>query len=410
MGSEITQSDAALVRIVHDAYSAKAKLGANDSYSRSVAEAFGYTPEQLQTIPMESNMGLSCGNPVAAAGAKEGERILDLGCGGGIDVLLAASKVGATGQAIGLDISSDMISLARRNAQRQNLHSPQVAFVQAPLTEPLPISSGSIDCILSNCVINLLPLSGKANLFKEAFRVLKPGGRIVLDDIIAKKSLPDDIRNNLALYVGCIAGAIESDIYRQLLVEAGLTDIVFVDTRGDINVYAKANGSSTTSCPQQSNPPPRPNFDSNDGSSHCEARDALLRWWDAYPPVKSSAELIDINELASLIRDVNLNKSDYSVIDVRRDDHAGGHVRNSTQCPAQTFYDDLPSFFKKFGQTSKVIFYCGSSNGRAPRCAGWYQDCLNDNGVTSSKAYVLEGGIKAWLSKFGEDADLVDED
>jgi len=230
-------TDRELVKAVQDAYSLKAQQGSDTEYSKRVAHAFGYTPEQLQSIPSESHMGLSCGNPVAAASLKPGERVLDLGSGGGIDVFLAADKVGPQGRAIGLDMSADMIARARKNASNKSLETPQVAFVQCLLTEPLPIRSGTIDCILSNCVINLLPLPGKASLLQETFKVLKPGGRIVLDDIVAKKHLPDDIRSDLAAHVGCIAGAIELDAYKGLIIDAGFQDVVFVDTGGDINIY-----------------------------------------------------------------------------------------------------------------------------------------------------------------------------
>jgi len=142
----------------------------------------------------------------------------------------------------------------------------------------------------------------------------------------------------------------------------------------------------------------------------------LLRWWDAYPTIKSTIPTVTADQLASFIRDeTKLPSKDYAVIDVRRNDHEGGHVRGSYQWAAQTFYDDLPAFYEKFKETKEVIFYCQSSNGRGPRCAAWYQDYLNElhakEGIEiASSALVLKGGIKNWLAKFGEDSKLVDRD
>jgi len=135
----------------------------------------------------------------------------------------------------------------------------------------------------------------------------------------------------------------------------------------------------------------------------------LLHWWDAYPAVQS----IDIprmssQEVADVIR--HAPQGGYAIIDVRRNDHAGGHVRGSHQWPAQTFYDDLDLFYEKFESVEKVFFYCMSSNGRGPRCAGWYQDYLNNKGNTTSKAFVLRGGMKEWLENFRDAVDLVDQE
>ncbi|ETW80153.1 hypothetical protein HETIRDRAFT_322938, partial [Heterobasidion irregulare TC 32-1] len=395
---------------------------------QQVAEAFGYSLQDLQSVPVESHLGLSCGNPIAAASIKGGENVLDLGSGGGIDVFLAASKVGAQGHVIGLDMSPDMVARARLNAEKNNLRPPRVAFVQAQLTEPLPIVSDSIDCVLSNCVINLLPGSRKASILKEIYRVLRPGGRLVLDDIIAKQPLPEYIRNDLASYVSCISGAIQVDEYRVLLAAAGLEDVVFVDTKGDINVYYQTQPASSPCCsPAASSGPskPTPDFNANewvasyqiyaikpqleDYDPQAGPTAPLLRWWDAYPD-SESADLpsLSAQAVAELVRDKT--RKDFAVIDVRRNDHAGGHVRSSYQCPAQTFYDDLPEFYQRFKEVEKVVFYCGSSNGRGPRCAGWYRKHLMAVGNAKSQAYILEGGIKAWLKEFAHIDELVDTD
>ncbi|KAJ3550792.1 hypothetical protein NMY22_g236 [Coprinellus aureogranulatus] len=420
------------VGAVIEAYSARALKGEDPQrdYPQSISNCIRLYCRRTRLDPAESNLGLSCGNPAAIAKLKEGERVLDLGSGGGIDVFLAASKVGPTGQAIGLDGSADMVALARKNAAKQGLKPPHVAFVQAALEKELPIESNTIDCILSNCVINLLPLAGKASVFKEAFRVLKPGGRIVLDDIIARKPLPENVTDNLAAYVGCIGGAVTEEQYRSFLSDAGFKDVLFVDRKSDLNVYWK--GTSSISCcstaPDLSQRPDFPeDFDVNEWVGSFEvyavkpvgeepatiSPTTLLRWWDAYPTVKASLPFLTADEVAALVRDPKLQSEEkVAVIDVRRNDHAGGHVRGSEQWPAQTFYDDLPGFFEKHKNTEKVIFYCQSSNGRGPRSAGWYQDYLDSQpeGSHASKAYVLQGGIKGWKAKFTSDSGLLDYD
>ncbi|KAF9045091.1 S-adenosyl-L-methionine-dependent methyltransferase [Panaeolus papilionaceus] len=427
-----TDTSAALVDKVNEAYSARARTERDDAlsaYSNKVAKAFGYTEEQLRAIPDSSHIGLSCGNPVAAATIKQGETVVDLGSGGGIDVFLAAEKVGPTGQVIGLDISPDMIELARRNAAQKDLKPPQVAFVQASLTEPLPLESNSVDCILSNCVLNLLPHDGKVSLLKEVFRVLKPGGRIVLDDIVAKKPLPDNIRNDVGSYIGCVAGAITIAEYEKLMSDAGFKDSVLVATKNDLGVYFESAGQGTGCC--ASSAPPsligKPSYDINEWVASYQIyaakgedepvdkiqTEALLRWADAYPKVKSSPEVLEDEEVVALIRNQGNpeeRSTDYVVVDVRGDDHAGGHVRGSDNWPARPFYDNLPEFYEKYQNTPKVIFYCNRSNGRGPRSAAWYQDYLDAHGGKNSKAYVLKGGVKNWLEKYEGQEDLVDRD
>ncbi|KIJ52401.1 hypothetical protein M422DRAFT_222930 [Sphaerobolus stellatus SS14] len=429
MTTSISETD--ITKAVDKAFSAKAKAGAPSSYANNVAKAFGYTAEQLESIPAEANLGLSCGNPVGTASIKEGEVVLDLGSGGGIDILLAAEKVGLNGRAIGLDGSPDMIVLARKNAARKNLKPPHVAFAQAFLTEKLPIVSSSIDCILSNCVINLLPEAGKASLLKEAYRVLRGGGRIVLDDIIAKKELPSEIRNDLSSYVNCVSGAIQLDEYKALLDEAGFKDVMFVDAKSDLNIYYQSTDSEAgkSSCCGGSRSastvlPTKPNFDANEwvasyqiyatksGEPEERILDVLENWWYAYPVAKSSVPGATVEEVEALIRDPTKSVgSDYAIIDVRRNDHAGGHVSGSDQWHAQTFPNELDEFFAKYKDTKQVFFHCQSSNGRGPRCAAWYQDYLNQLEVPhNSKAYILTGGIKEWKAKYQGESDLIDYD
>ncbi|KIM41195.1 hypothetical protein M413DRAFT_72341, partial [Hebeloma cylindrosporum] len=391
--------------------------------AKEVAEAFGYTEEELSSVPDGSHLGLSCGNPLATANIKEGERVVDLGSGGGIDVFLAAAKVGPTGSAIGLDMSDDMIARARSNAATRGLKPPQVAFVKALLTEPLPIESNSVDCVLSNCVVNLLPAEGKASLLKEVTRILRPGGRVVLDDIVATKSIPESMRNDIASYVACISGAITLEEYQSLLKDAGLPNATFVETKSDLNVYFE-NDATAPCCSDSAGAVAwKPSYDINewvgsyqiyalkDGAPVEKPPTVLSNWWAAYPIVKSSPPRVTAEEVVALKKDP-ASSNEFAVIDVRRNDHAGGHVRGSDNWAAQTFYDNLPGFYEKYKDTPKVIFYCQSSNGRGPRSAGWYeyQDYIDSQEGHKSTAYVLEGGIKSWLAKYGDDENLVDRD
>ncbi len=208
-----------------------------------MAEAFGYTPEQLASIPAEANMGLSCGNPTAFASLKPGETVVDLGCGGGLDVFLAAKKVGPTGKAIGIDMTPEMLELARRNAAKADAGRPVTnAEFHLATIDKLPLPSASVDCVISNCVINLAP--DKQAVFCEIARVLKSGGRLAVSDIALKKLLPPELGNDLMAYVGCIAGAIPIEQYRRQLVEAGFAHVEIIDTGSDLNAYAKVENQS----------------------------------------------------------------------------------------------------------------------------------------------------------------------
>jgi ubiquinone/menaquinone biosynthesis C-methylase UbiE len=206
---------------------------------RAVAEAFGYTPEELAAIPAGANMGLSCGNPTAFASLRPGETVVDLGCGGGLDVLLAAPKVGLGGKAVGVDMTHEMIERARQNAAKLGLAN--VEFHLATI-DRLPLADASVDCVISNCVINLVP--DKPAVFREIFRVLKPGGRVAVSDIALKQPLPGEVGQSLLAYVGCIAGAIAIPEYEQALIEAGFHAVQIVDTGKDLNAYAKVESQS----------------------------------------------------------------------------------------------------------------------------------------------------------------------
>lgn len=209
----------------------------------AVAEAFGYSPEELASIPAEANMGLSCGNPTATANLREGETVVDLGSGGGLDVFLAAAKVGPTGRAIGIDMTPEMVERARRNAQHGNNGKPftNVEFHLSTI-DKLPLPDNSVDCVISNCVINLA--TDKNAVFREIARVLKPGGRVAVSDIALKKELPAELGNDISAYVGCVAGAIPIEDYRRGLLEAGFSQVEVIDSAADLNAYAKLENQS----------------------------------------------------------------------------------------------------------------------------------------------------------------------
>jgi SAM-dependent methyltransferase len=187
----------------------------------------GYTEEDYAALPEGAELGLGCGNPAALASLSPGEVVLDLGSGAGVDCFLAANRVGKTGRVIGVDMTPDMIERARENARR--VGADRVEFRLGEI-EHLPVADGTIDVILSNCVVNLAP--DKSSVFGEAFRVLKPGGRLAISDLVAKTEIPEAVRNDLAMHSGCIAGAITAAENERLLREAGFVD-VRVTVRGD---------------------------------------------------------------------------------------------------------------------------------------------------------------------------------
>ena len=232
--------DKAKQKLVEERYGAVARSGlTNDSEAvRTVATSFGYTADELASIPAEANMGLSCGNPVALAALRDGEVVVDLGSGGGLDVFLAAKKVGPKGRAIGIDMTADMIRRARAAAEKSGIAN--VEFHLAEI-DRLPLADASVDCVLSNCVINLVP--EKARVFREIYRILKPGGRVAISDIALRKPLPPERARDLEAYVGCVAGAVLIADYERLVREAGFETVLITDSGADLNVYAKASGS-----------------------------------------------------------------------------------------------------------------------------------------------------------------------
>jgi arsenite methyltransferase len=218
---------------------AESSLSSDHAGVKAVAEAFGYTPEELTSIPAEANMGLSCGNPTATAHLRPGEVVVDLGSGGGLDVFLASKQVGPTGRAIGIDMTPAMLERARANAIAGGYTN--VEFHLSTI-DKIPLPDASVDCVISNCVLNLAP--DKPAVFREIVRVLKPGGRLAVSDIALKHELPEAISKSVAAYVGCIAGAIRIDDYRAGLLAAGFEHVEIVDSGRDLNAYAKIENQS----------------------------------------------------------------------------------------------------------------------------------------------------------------------
>ena len=213
-------------QVVQSKYASVARIGLSTGHSgvRAVAEAFGYTPEQLASVPAEANMGLSCGNPTAIAQLTPGQVVLDLGSGGGFDCFLAGPKVGPTGRVIGVDMTPDMLSKARRNiaSYRKNTGLDNVEFRLGEI-EHLPLADNSVDVVISNCVINLSP--DKPQVWKEIARVLRPGGTVAVSDLALLKALPEAVRGMLEALVGCVAGAVLVDEYRAMIEAVGIGHI-----------------------------------------------------------------------------------------------------------------------------------------------------------------------------------------
>ena len=194
--------------------------GPSPQAEKTASEQLGYSKAQLADLPEGADMGLGCGNPHAFGKIKPGETVLDLGSGGGIDCFLAAKAVGTSGRVIGVDMTADMVSKARENAEKMG--AGNVDFRLGEI-EHLPVSDASVDVILSNCVVNLSP--DKRQVFKDAFRVLKPGGRLAISDIVALQAMPEEMREDVGLLTGCVAGATEVDQLQQLLSEVGFEDV-----------------------------------------------------------------------------------------------------------------------------------------------------------------------------------------
>jgi arsenite methyltransferase len=202
-----------------------------------IAEYVGYSPEQLAALPEGANLGLGCGNPLEHAAAKAGETVLDLGSGAGMDAFLAARAVGPTGRVIGVDMTPEMLEKARANAVRAGAANLEFRLGEI---EHLPVPDASVDIIISNCVINLSP--EKEQVFREAFRALRPGGRLVVSDLVLVRPLSDAIRRSVEAYVGCVAGASLREDYLRAISAAGFRDIEVLEERsyGDVDLFGDA--------------------------------------------------------------------------------------------------------------------------------------------------------------------------
>ena len=227
--------DDEIKKVVREGYAQIAKKGSsccapvssccgNTSLADTVSRNIGYTDEEIISVPEGANLGLGCGNPTALASLAEGETVLDLGSGAGFDCFLASNRVGRTGRVIGVDMTPEMIGKARENASKGGYENVEFRLGEI---ENIPAADNSVDVVISNCVINLSP--DKEKVFREAFRVLKPGGRLMVSDIILLKALPDFIKNSMAAYIGCVSGALMKDEYLQAITGAGLRDVRIVD-------------------------------------------------------------------------------------------------------------------------------------------------------------------------------------
>jgi SAM-dependent methyltransferase len=194
--------------------------GPSNASAAQMSAVMGYAKEDIEGAPEGANLGLGCGNPVALASLEPGETVVDLGSGGGLDCFLAAKQVGATGQVIGVDMTPDMVSRARANAEEMG--TGHVEFRLGEI-EHLPVADDSADLVMSNCVINLSP--DKPSVYKDAFRVLKPGGRLAIADILATAVLPEEVQENLALVAACIGGAATLADTEDMLTQVGFQDI-----------------------------------------------------------------------------------------------------------------------------------------------------------------------------------------
>lgn len=207
------------------------------------AKSMGYSEDEIKSIPNDAVMGLGCGNPTALAELKQGEIILDLGSGGGLDVFLAANRVGEKGKVIGVDMTPEMIEKARENASKADYKNVEFKLGEI---EKLPIEDNSVDVIISNCVINLSP--DKLATFKEAFRVLKTSGRLLISDLVTEGELPDEIRRSFDAWAECIAGALEKQDYLDTITKAGFRDVKIVKehTYGEPGMDKRLSGRITS--------------------------------------------------------------------------------------------------------------------------------------------------------------------
>ena len=195
-----------------------------------ISKKIGYSDEEINAVPDGANLGLGCGNPTATASLKKGETVLDLGSGAGFDCFLAAEKVGSSGKVIGVDMTPEMIDKARNNARKSNYGNVEFRLGEI---EHLPAGDNSVDVVISNCVINLSP--DKKSVFNEAFRVLKPGGRLMVSDIVLLQKIPEPLRTSVAAYVGCVAGASLKNEYLEMIKSAGFEEVTVIEEKSAVS-------------------------------------------------------------------------------------------------------------------------------------------------------------------------------
>lgn len=354
-----------------------------------------------ETMATDKDQNALADTLIDIASIQEGDTVLYLGFGSEENVFLAENKTGPKGQVIGFDISPDMVSTARRTTTEKNLRPQHVVFVQVTPTSEFPILPDSIDCIISTWSTSQLVPDIREKFLSEIFRVTKAGGRIVLKDTIAFPPIPESLRAELVANAVYISNASCVHGYMEFKDSASVIDTL----NGKHSVNPSIFGIPSEQAVYYSFHVEKPRRGEELHGQLGRPETALRDWWIAYPTPSSNVPSLDCDDVATLVKN---NEEDYVVIDVRRTDRAGGHVRASEQCPAQTFYDELPCFHQIFREKKQVIFYCGSSNGRGPRCAKWYQDYLNEVSDTHSKAYILSGGFKEWKKRFGSDPELVD--
>jgi SAM-dependent methyltransferase len=231
----VTESNEKIRETVRRGYAKVAKTGSGCcgpkssccggiNTAKNISEKIGYTEEEMQNVPEGANLGLGCGNPIALALLKQGETVLDLGSGAGFDCFLAANKVGPGGKVIGVDMTAEMVEKANENARKG--HYANVEFRLGEI-ESLPVEDNAVDVVISNCVINLVP--DKSVAFKEAYRVLKPGGRLMVSDVVLLKPLPESIQNSVEAYIGCLSGAMMKDNYLKVISKAGFKNVKILE-------------------------------------------------------------------------------------------------------------------------------------------------------------------------------------
>ncbi len=222
-------------KVVREGYAKIAKQGSSccgpvssccgsTDLAQDISKSIGYTEEELKAVPKGANLGLGCGNPVVLASLREGETVLDLGSGAGFDCFLVANQIGKNGRIIGVDMTPEMIDKARENTRKSNYTNVEFRLGEI---ENLPVADNSVDVVISNCVINLAP--DKRRVFTEAFRALKPGGRLMISDTVLLKELPDFIKNSIEAYVGCLSGAVMKDEYIGAIKAAGFQEVRIID-------------------------------------------------------------------------------------------------------------------------------------------------------------------------------------